>query len=267
MYAILIYHSLWPIKLTCSSNSASGPSKHFTAVIGPNGAGKRNLMDAISFVLGVRSAKLRLTQLKDLIYKAGELEDSSTPHGQPKKASVTAIYVDHRNGQQYRFSRTIVSALIYHPHHLRYLKFSNHFSKKKPIYLTVSSEKSGASIYMINKKIVKLEDYLATLESHNILVKAKNFLVFQGDVEASASQNPKSLSKLINQISGSLELSPDDERKKAAYLEESKNSNDTIARRPVIVAEIKDFKQQKTEMEKYDELCGKKDEAIVQHLL
>ncbi|KAI7954108.1 hypothetical protein MJO28_006655 [Puccinia striiformis f. sp. tritici] len=200
MYAILIYHSLWPIKLTCSSNSASGPSKHFTAVIGPNGAGKRNLMDAISFVLGVRSAKLRLTQLKDLIYKAGELEDSSTPHGQPKKDSVTAIYVDHRNGQQYRFSRTI-----------------------KPIYLTVSSEKSGASIYMINKKIVKLEDYLATLESHNILVKAKNFLVFQGDVEASASQNPKSLSKLINQISGSLELSPDDERKKAAYLEESKN--------------------------------------------
>ncbi|KNE89010.1 hypothetical protein PSTG_17537, partial [Puccinia striiformis f. sp. tritici PST-78] len=213
-----------------------GPSKHFTAVIGPNGAGKRNLMDAISFVLGVRSAKLRLTQLKDLIYKAGELEDSSTPHGQPKKASVTAIYVDHRNGQQYRFSRTIV-------------------------------KKSGASIYMINKKIVKLEDYLATLESHNILVKAKNFLVFQGDVEASASQNPKSLSKLINQISGSLELSPDDERKKAAYLEESKNSNDTIARRPVIRAEIKDFKQQKTEMEKYDELCGKKDEAIVQHLL
>ncbi|KAH9465082.1 hypothetical protein MJO28_001250 [Puccinia striiformis f. sp. tritici] len=216
-----------------------GPFKHFTAVIGPNGAGKSNLMDAISFVLGVRSAQLRSTQLKDLIYKAGELEDSSAPHEQPKKASVTAIYVDHRNGQQYRFSRTI----------------------------TVSSEKSGASIYTINKKIVKLEDYLATLESHNILVKAKNFLVFQGDVEAIASQNPKSLSKLIDQISGSLELSPDYERKKAAYLEASKNSNDTIARRRVINAEIKDFKQQKTEMEKYDELCGKKDGIIIQHLL
>jgi hypothetical protein len=67
---------------------------------------------------------------------------------------------------------------------------------------TVSSDKSGSSIYTINKKIVKLEDYVATLESHNILVKAKNFLVFQGDVEAIASQNPKSLSKLIDQISG-----------------------------------------------------------------
>jgi hypothetical protein len=52
-----------------------------------------------------------------------------------------------------------------------------------------------------------------------------------------------------------LELAPEYERKKAAYLEASKNSNDTIARRRVINAEIKDFKQQKTEMEKYDQLC------------
>jgi len=196
-------------------------------------------MDAISFVLGVRSAQLRSTQLKDLIYKPGELDDSSISQEQPKKASVTAIYVDHRNGQQYRFSRTI----------------------------TVSSDKSGSSVYTINQKVVKLEDYLATLESHNILVKAKNFLVFQGDVEAIASQNPKSLSKLIDQISGSLELAPEYERKKAAYLEASKNSNDTIARRRVINAEIKDFKQQKTEMEKYDLLCRERDESIIYHLL
>jgi len=196
-------------------------------------------MDAISFVLGVRSAQLRSTQLKDLIYKPGELDDSSISQEQPKKASVTAIYVDHRNGQQYRFSRTI----------------------------TVSSDKSGSSVYTINQKVVKLEDYLATLESHNILVKAKNFLVFQGDVEAIASQNPKSLSKLIDQISGSLELAPEYERKKAAYLEASKNSNDTIARRRVINAEIKDFKQQKTEMEKYDLLCRERDESIIHHLL
>ncbi|PLW19360.1 hypothetical protein PCANC_09140 [Puccinia coronata f. sp. avenae] len=216
-----------------------GPFKHFTAVIGPNGAGKSNLMDAISFVLGVRSAQLRSTQLKDLIYKAGELDDSSTSHEQPKKASVTAIYIDHKNGQQYRFSRTI----------------------------TVSSDKSGSSVYTINKKVVKWEDYLATLESHNILVKARNFLVFQGDVEAIASQNPKSLSKLIDQISGSLELAPEYEKKKAAYLAASKNSNDTIARRRVINAEIKDFKQQKTEMEKYDQLCRERDEAIIHHLL
>ena len=36
-----------------------GPFKQFTSIIGPNGSGKSNLMDAISFVLGVQSAQLR----------------------------------------------------------------------------------------------------------------------------------------------------------------------------------------------------------------
>ena len=36
-----------------------GPFKSFTAVIGPNGSGKSNLMDAISFVLGIRTQQLR----------------------------------------------------------------------------------------------------------------------------------------------------------------------------------------------------------------
>ncbi|KAF3556335.1 hypothetical protein F2Q69_00015279 [Brassica cretica] len=40
-----------------------GPFKDFTAIIGPNGAGKSNLMDAISFVLGVRTGQLRGSQL------------------------------------------------------------------------------------------------------------------------------------------------------------------------------------------------------------
>lgn len=36
-----------------------GPFQHFTAIIGPNGSGKSNLMDAISFVCGVKTAHLR----------------------------------------------------------------------------------------------------------------------------------------------------------------------------------------------------------------
>ncbi|PKI64768.1 hypothetical protein CRG98_014837 [Punica granatum] len=40
----------------------------FTAIIGPNGASKSNLMDAISFVHGVRTGHLRESQLKDLVY-------------------------------------------------------------------------------------------------------------------------------------------------------------------------------------------------------
>lgn len=43
-----------------------GPFHSFTAVIGPNGSGKSNLMDAISFVLGVKGAQLR-GSLKELL--------------------------------------------------------------------------------------------------------------------------------------------------------------------------------------------------------
>ena len=43
-----------------------GPFHSFTAVIGPNGSGKSNLMDAISFVLGVKGMQLR-GSLKELI--------------------------------------------------------------------------------------------------------------------------------------------------------------------------------------------------------
>lgn len=50
-----------------------GPFRHFTAVIGPNGSGKSNLMDAISFVLGVRTGEggaLR-GNLAELLYSDG----------------------------------------------------------------------------------------------------------------------------------------------------------------------------------------------------
>ncbi len=55
-----------------------GPFQDFTSVIGPNGSGKSNLMDAISFVLGVQSRDLRSSQMKDLIFRP------------PNKTGVTA---------------------------------------------------------------------------------------------------------------------------------------------------------------------------------
>lgn len=96
-----------------------GPFKPFSAVIGPNGAGKSNLMDAISFVLGVRSAQLRSSQLKDLIYRAGDQEGlegeegDAEPNGHEasqrqevaKKAWVQAVYRD-RKGKEWNYRRT-----------------------------------------------------------------------------------------------------------------------------------------------------------------
>lgn len=105
-----------------------GPFKHFTSVIGPNGAGKSNLMDAISFVLGVKSAQLRSSQLKDLVYRGRRLAkapvDGSEPtqdqenddeddgaedqrDGSAKKAWVLAVYEDAEK-KEWLFQRTYV---------------------------------------------------------------------------------------------------------------------------------------------------------------
>lgn len=95
-----------------------GPFMPFTSIIGPNGAGKSNLMDAISFVLGIKSAQLRSSQLKDLVYRGRRLEKGSADASQiqdedeeegsetdAKKAWVLALYVDEQN-KEWQFKRT-----------------------------------------------------------------------------------------------------------------------------------------------------------------
>ncbi|KAG9099517.1 Structural maintenance of chromosomes protein 1 [Ceratobasidium sp. 370] len=227
-----------------------GPFKNFTSVIGPNGAGKSNLMDAISFVLGVKSAQLRSSQLKDLVYRGRRLERTDEEgneqpegsdedgegdgEGTAKKAWVMAVYQD-AEGQEYKFQRTIST--------------------------------SGTSEYKLNNKVVTYQTYNATLEQHNILVKAKNFLVFQGDVEAVASQSPKELSKLIDQISGSLELAPAYEKAKAAQDRATENAANNFNKRRGINGEIKQFKEQKSEVERYEKLIDDRENAIVHKFL
>lgn len=47
------------------------------------------------------------------------------------------------------------------------------------------------SQYKIDDKVVGRESYLERLGAHGVLVKARNFLVFQGDIESVAQMNPK----------------------------------------------------------------------------
>ncbi|KAJ6561466.1 condensin complex subunit SMC1 [Mycena vulgaris] len=233
-----------------------GPFKNFTSVIGPNGAGKSNLMDAISFVLGVKSAQLRSSQLKDLVYRGRRLgkagiegeedepdadgaadedeDETEQGEGSAKKAWVLAVYVDADN-KEWKFRRTIST--------------------------------TGASEYKLNSKVVTYNAYNAALMSHNILVKAKNFLVFQGDVEAVASQSPRELSRLIDQISGSLELAPEYEKAKEAQDRATENATFNFTKRRGIAGEIKQYKEQKGEADRFDSLCQERDQRILHRIL
>ncbi|KAG0708416.1 hypothetical protein DFH29DRAFT_479888 [Suillus ampliporus] len=229
-----------------------GPFKNFTSVIGPNGAGKSNLMDAISFVLGVKSVQLRSSQLKDLVYRGRRLakgpndgsettqdqEDNDDTDGEgegtAKKAWVLAVFQDEKR-KEWLFQRTIST--------------------------------TGASEYRLNNKVVTYSAYNAALTSHNILVKAKNFLVFQGDVEAVASQSPRELSRLIEQISGSLELAQEYEKAKEAQDRATENATFNFTKRRGIAGEIKQYKEQKGEAERFESLCDQKDDLIMRRIL
>ncbi|QEO23403.1 hypothetical_protein [Candidozyma auris] len=161
---------------------------NFTSIIGPNGAGKSNMMDAISFVLGVQSFHLRSSGLKDLIYRGriGEYETTQNCD----LAYVRAIY-EKSNGERMVLQRSINA--------------------------------TGTSDYKINDKSVTALQYTMILKEENILVKARNFLVFQGDIENVASQEPKQLANLIETISGSAQYAADydtllEEKNKAVEL-------------------------------------------------
>lgn len=89
----------------------------FTSIIGPNGAGKSNMMDAISFVLGIRSSHLRSVHLKDLIYRGRVLAEHNDDHISiepsqisqtvARSAYVAAIY-EKNDGSIMELKRTYV---------------------------------------------------------------------------------------------------------------------------------------------------------------
>ncbi len=220
-------------------------------------------MDAISFVLGIKSSHLRSSHLRDLVYrgrvmKTSKIQDDGTAapatNGQvngfengddldssqrasrndPKTAWVMAVYEDDAGDEQ-KWKRSITS--------------------------------SGTSEYRINDRIVTAQQYNESLEEENILIKARNFLVFQGDVEAIASQSPQDLTRLIEQISGSLEYKAEYEKLQAEAEQAAENQNFQLHRRRGINSEIKQYQEQKKEAENFQKKTQERDEAVITHIL
>lgn len=245
---------------------------YFTSIIGPNGSGKSNSMDAISFVLGIKSSHLRSSHLRDLVYRgrvlkhsriaadgtateapqngdangngneataqpgAEEEEDTqeSSQRPDPTTAWVMAVYEDDAGDEQ-AWKRSITS--------------------------------TGASEYRINNRTVTAKQYNEALEAENILIKARNFLVFQGDVEAIASQSSKDLTRLIEQISGSLEYKQDYDRLKIDAEKAAEDQAFKLNQRRGINSEIKQYLEQKKEADNYTRKEDERDQAVVTHVL
>ncbi|CAH6721383.1 structural maintenance of chromosomes protein 1 [[Candida] jaroonii] len=194
----------------------------FTSIIGPNGAGKSNMMDAISFVLGIKSSQLRSQNMKDLIYRGrldNDVDDVEQEfNNDPTRAHVKIIY-EKDDGERMEMKRSINS--------------------------------TGATEYRINNKAVTSLQYSALLKQENILIKARNFLVFQGDVESIASQSPKDLTKLIENISGSNEYTKEFEDLKEELEKAHEYSNSVFSRKRNLSSESKQYKEQMLEQEMF----------------
>jgi structural maintenance of chromosome 1 len=104
-------------------------------------------MDAVSFVLGVKTKQLRGTRLRDLVYRVeGDQMEGAEPD---ERAWVQLVFLHGPEGEEREllFRREITPA--------------------------------GSSEYSINGKVVTWDAYDARLQKFGILVKTRNFLVFQ----------------------------------------------------------------------------------------
>ncbi|CAI6337793.1 unnamed protein product [Periconia digitata] len=233
---------------------------YFTSIIGPNGSGKSNSMDAISFVLGIKSASLRSRELRELVYRgriiqtsktavddanaaaAPETQDGDAPETQeddsqradPKTAWVEAVFEDDAD-QIHRWRRTITTA--------------------------------GQSEYRINGRVVTAKAYNEALEEHSILVKARAFLIPQGEVEEVAKKPPKEITYMIEQISGSLEHKASYEKLKTEADDAAENNSQFLHQRRQINAEIKTYTELEAEAKAFERKVAERDEANVTHIM
>ncbi|CEG35904.1 structural maintenance of chromosomes [Plasmopara halstedii] len=224
-------------------NHVIGPFQRFTAVIGPNGSGKSNLMDAISFVLGVHSRQLRSNQLRDLVHRAPS--DSATTD---RSAFVTLVY--ELSTDETPPSKSLAVQ-----------------SQQKEVHFTRLISEKGVGSYRIDNQDVTSDIYQNQLKEIGILVKARNFLVFQGDVESIASKSPAELTKLFEQISMSDELKNEYERLSDEKDVAEESTIFAYKRKKGLVAEKRLVKEQKEEAEQFRQKLEALNNLRVEHYL
>ncbi|XP_078305447.1 structural maintenance of chromosomes protein 1B isoform X5 [Panthera onca] len=191
-----------------------GPFRRFTCIIGPNGSGKSNVMDALSFVMGEKTANLRVKNIQELIYGAHIGKPVSSC------ASVKIVYVEE-SGEEKTFTRII---------------------------------RGGCSEFHFDDNPVSRSAYIAELEKIGVMVKARNCLVFQGTVESISMKKPKERTQFFEEISTSGELIGEYEEKKRKLLKAEEDAQFNFNKKKNVAAERKHAKLEKEELDRYKEL-------------
>nr|XP_021153018.1 structural maintenance of chromosomes protein 1B isoform X2 [Columba livia] len=189
--------------------------------------GKSNIMDAVSFVMCEKISNLRVKSVRELIHGAHVGKPVSST------ASVKIVYCEE-DGEEKTFSRVI---------------------------------RGSCSEYFFNDKSVSRSAYISELEKVGILVKARNFLIFQGTVESIAMKKPKERTQLFEQISNSWEYAEDYEQKKKKMQQAEQDAQFNYNKKKSVAAERKQAKMEKEEAEHYQMLLKELDEERIQRQL
>jgi structural maintenance of chromosome 1 len=220
-----------------------GPfSHHFTSIIGPNGCGKSNLMDAISFVFGINAASLRSSQLRDLIYR-----NSSDPHPRKLKCIVTLVYKNTNNEDDD--------------------EENDDEEENEEIRFTRSILPSGAGEYSVNGVVQSRKEYEAALEQIGVYVQARNFLVFQGDVENLARKNPMEMTSLFETISGSIDYKDEYDAAFQHKEDMEQHQKTIIQQKKVHEYERQQYKIQKQEADTFHNLLQQRNTTMTEYYL
>lgn len=196
----------------------------FTAITGPNGSGKSNIIDAILFVLGVRSPKMvRAERLSDLIFK-GEKE--------AKYCKVSLVFDNSSREIPVDSDEIILTRKI----------------RMAPL---PNNPENYYSYFYINGKAASLNEFVELLSAANI---SSSSIVQQGDVTAIVEMGDVQRRKIIDEIAGISEFDKEIEKAKKEREEVERNIEHIEIILSEIRRQIRQLKKERDEAVKYKQL-------------
>ncbi|KAJ3835823.1 condensin complex subunit SMC2 [Lentinula raphanica] len=167
----------------------TGWDPSFNAITGLNGTGKSNILDAISFVLGLTNmSTMRASNQLDLIYKRGQAGVS--------KASVTIVF-DNSDKEK--------SPIAY--------------ESWKQITVTRQFGVPNISKYLINGHKHTQQDVQSLFQSVQLNINNPNFVIMQGRITKVLNMRPQEILGMVEEAAGTRMF---EERKDAARKKMSK---------------------------------------------
>lgn len=209
----------------------------FTAITGPNGSGKSNIVDAILFILGVRSPKMvRAERLTDLIYK-GEKE--------AEYCKVSLIFDNSDRKIPIESDEIILTRKI----------------RKAPLQ---NNPLNYYSYFYINGKSASLNEFIDLLSSANI---SGNCIVQQGDVTAVVEMGSVHRRKIIDEIAGVADFDAEIEKARKEKEEVERNIEHIEIILDEIKKQIRQLKKDRDDAIKYKKLDEelKKNKAMLSY--